>query len=54
MSNQAKKQHHNILYAIMGFAGVVIVVALIGFFVLGRPSRAIKAPVWDSLFPQVV
>ena len=45
MSNQAKKQHHNILYAIMGFAGVVIVVALIGFFVLGRDPELIQGQV---------
>ena len=31
MSDQAKKQHNNILLAIAGFATVVIIVALIGF-----------------------
>ena len=45
MSNQAKKQHHNILYAIIGFAAVVIVVALIGFFALGRDPEIIKGKV---------
>ena len=45
MSNQAKKQHHNILYAIVGFAAVVIVVALIGFFALGRDPEIIQGQV---------
>ena len=36
MSNQAKEQHKNILFAILGFSVVVIIVALIGFFALGR------------------
>ena len=45
MSNQAKKQHHNILYAIFGFAAVVIIVALIGFFVLGRDPELIQGQV---------
>ena len=45
MSTQTKKQHHNILWAIMGFAGVVIVVALIGFFVLGRDPEVIQGQV---------
>ena len=45
MSNQAKKQHHNILYAIIGFAAVVIVVALIGFFALGRDPEIIQGQV---------
>ena len=30
----AKSQHTNILYAILGFAAAVIIVALIGFFAL--------------------
>ena len=42
---QAKKQHHNILYAIIGFAAVVIIVALIGFFVLGRDPEIIQGQV---------
>ena len=45
MSMQAKKQHHNILYAIIGFAAVVIIVALIGFFVLGRDPELIQGQV---------
>ena len=45
MSNQAKKQHHNILYAIIGFAAVVIIVALIGFFALGRDPEIIQGQV---------
>ena len=45
MSNQAKKQHHNILYAIIGFAAVVIIVALIGFFTLGRDPELIQGQV---------
>ena len=45
MSSQAKKQHHNILWAILGFAGVVIVVALIGFFTLGRDPEIIQGQV---------
>ena len=45
MSNQARKQHHNILYAIIGFAAVVIIVALIGFFTLGRDPELIQGQV---------
>jgi len=45
MSNQAKKQHHNILYAIIGFAAVVIIVALIGFFTLGRDPELIQGQI---------
>ena len=45
MSNQAKKQHNNILLAIIGFAGVVIIVALIGFFALGRDPEIIQGQV---------
>ena len=45
MSNQSKKQHHNILYAIVGFAAVVIIVALIGFFALGRDPEIIQGQV---------
>lgn len=36
MSTQAKKQHNNILLAILGFATVVVIVALIGFIALDR------------------
>ena len=45
MSNHARKQHHNILYAIIGFAAVVIIVALIGFFTLGRDPELIQGQV---------
>jgi HlyD family secretion protein len=45
MSTQAKKQHHNILWAILGFAAVVVVVALIGFFTLGRDPELIQGQV---------
>ena len=43
--SQAKKQHNNILLAIVGFAAVVIVVALIGFFTLGRDPEMIQGEV---------
>ena len=42
MSNQAKKQHNNILLAIAGFATVVIIVALIGFLALDRDPDIIQ------------
>ena len=45
MSNQAKQQHHNILWAILGFAAVVVIVALIGFFVLDRDPQIIQGQV---------
>jgi HlyD family secretion protein len=38
----AKSQHNNILLAILGFAAVVIIVALIGFFALGREAEVIQ------------
>ncbi len=38
----AKSQHTNILYAILGFAVAVIIVALIGFFALGRDPELIQ------------
>ncbi len=41
----AKTQHNNILYAILGFAGVVIIVALIGFFALDRDPELIQGQV---------
>ena len=41
----AKTQHNNILYAILGFAAVVIIVALIGFFALGRDPELIQGQV---------
>ena len=45
MSNQAKKQHNNILLAILGFAAVVIVVAVIGFFIFDRDPDIIQGQV---------
>lgn len=45
MSNQSKQQHNNILLAIIGFAGVVIIVALIGFFALGRDPEIIQGQI---------
>ena len=44
----AKTQHNNILYAILGFAVVVIIVALIGFFALGRDPELIQGQVEAS------
>ena len=41
----AKSQHNNILLAIIGFATVVIIVALIGFFTLGRDPQVIQGQV---------
>ena len=41
----AKTQHNNILLAILGFAAVVIIVALIGFFTLGRDPEVIQGQV---------
>ena len=41
----AKSQHNNILFAIIGFAAVVIIVALIGFFALGRDPELIQGQV---------
>jgi HlyD family secretion protein len=45
MSNQAKEQHKNILFAILGFSVVVIIVAMIGFFALGRDPELIQGQV---------
>ena len=42
MSDQAKKQHNNILLAIAGFVTVVAIVALIGFLALGRNPNVIQ------------
>ena len=44
-SNKAKSQHNNILLAILGFAGVVVIVAAIGFFTLGREPELIQGQV---------
>ncbi len=41
----AKTQHNNILLAIIGFATVVILVALIGFFALGRDPELMQGQV---------
>ena len=41
----AKSQHNNILLAIVGFAVVVILVALIGFFALGRDPELMQGQV---------
>lgn len=41
----AKTQHNNILLAVVGFAAVVVIVALIGFFTLGREAEVIQGEV---------
>ena len=41
----AKTQHNNILLAILGFAAVVVLVALIGFFALGRDPELMQGQV---------
>ena len=41
----AKSQHNNILLAILGFAAVVVLVALIGFFALGRDPELMQGQV---------
>ena len=41
----AKHQHNNILLAIFGFIAVVIIVALIGFFALGRDPEVMQGQV---------
>ena len=41
----AKSQHNNILLAIIGFMAVVIIVAVIGFFALGRDPEMIQGQV---------
>ena len=43
--SQAKKQHNNILLAILGFAVVVVIVALIGFLALDRDPEIIQGQV---------
>ena len=45
MSNQAKKQHNNILLAVLGFTTVVLIVALIGFFIFDRAPELIQGQV---------
>ena len=41
----AKQQHNNILLAIFGFVAVVIIVAFIGFFALGRDPEIMQGQV---------
>ena len=41
----AKSQHHNILLAIIGFATVVVLVAIIGFFALGRTPEIVQGEI---------
>ena len=41
----AKQQHNNILLAILGFVAVVVIVALIGFFTLGRAPEIMQGQV---------
>ena len=41
----AKSQHNNILLAILGFLAVIAIVALIGFFTLGRTEEIIQGEV---------
>ncbi len=41
----AKTQHNNILFAVIGFSVVVAIVALIGFFALGRDPELIQGQV---------
>ena len=45
MSDQAKQQHNNILLAVAGFAAVVIIVAVIGYFALDRDPDVIQGQV---------
>lgn len=41
----AKSQHNNILLAVIGFAAVVIIVAIIGFFTLGKRHEVVQGEV---------
>lgn len=41
----AKSQHQNILLAVMGFAIAVLIVAIIGFFTLGKTDEVIQGEV---------
>ena len=43
--DKAKSQHNNILWAILGFASVVAVVAVIGYFALGRNPEVVQGQV---------
>lgn len=40
-----KSQHNNILLAVLGFAAVVVIVAVLGFFTLGRSPEIIQGEV---------
>lgn len=42
MADKAKQQHNNILLAVIGFALVVAIVALIGYMALGRDPEVIQ------------
>ena len=46
----AKQQHNNILLAVLGFIAVVVIVAFIGFFTLGRQEEIIQGEVEVSEF----
>lgn len=41
----AKSQHRNILLAVMGFAIAVLIVAIIGFFTLGKTDEVIQGEI---------
>ena len=41
----AKSQHNNILLAILGFVTVVVLVAVIGYFTLGKDEEVIQGEV---------
>ena len=43
--DQAKQQHNNILLAVLGFAVVVIIVGVIGFFIFDRDKEIIQGQV---------
>lgn len=45
MSNQSKIQHHNILWAIVGFAAVVVIVGAIGFLAISTEPDVIEGQV---------
>lgn len=45
MSNQSKIQHHNILWAIVGFAAVVVIVGAIGFLAISSEPDVIEGQV---------
>lgn len=45
MSTQAKQQHTNILLAILGFVTVIIIVAVIGFFIFDRDPDIMQGQV---------